>query len=178
METREITGEVRIATNPDGGRTMTGYACRWDSLSQGLSYVEVFRHGAFNKTLQEADVVALASHDKTKPLGRMSSGTLRLEEDNWGLAFECDLDPSISYVGDLVKNIERHDIIGCSFGFRPIKSNRCKDGTVERLEVALAEISPTAAPAYQETSVAVRNKNGTTPKLSVAMARLALWGCR
>ncbi|MEZ6117480.1 MAG: HK97 family phage prohead protease [Pirellulaceae bacterium] len=49
--------------------------------------VERIMPGAFDKTLPERDVVALWQHDHTRPLGRLSAGTLTINVDAVGLHY-------------------------------------------------------------------------------------------
>jgi len=68
---------------------ISGYAIQWGqpAVIAGL-FEERFARGAFDKSLRESpDVVALWGHDSTRPLGRVSNGTLTLRSDNFGLYY-------------------------------------------------------------------------------------------
>jgi phage head maturation protease len=56
--------------------------------------------------------------------------------------------------------IRNQSVTGCSFGFRPIKSEY-SPGVVELAEVYLGEISLISDPAYTSTSVDLRSDDGT-----------------
>jgi HK97 family phage prohead protease len=93
-------------------------------------------------------------------LGRRSAGTLRLHEDQRGLAFEIDL-PQTMAAADLLVSVERGDVRGASFAFSTPKGGdkwEMRGGQVVRelLDVDLHEITVTAQPAYLDTDVARR----------------------
>src|SRR5437879_2428092 len=110
--------ETRAKANASGAKTIGGYAAMFNSLSGNLGgFVEVIRPGAFKRTLAEgADIRCLFNHNEDLVLGRSTSGTLRLWEDEVGLQFECDL-PNTTVANDLYESIQRKDIDQCSFGF-------------------------------------------------------------
>src|SRR5690606_25927919 len=67
-----------------------GHAAVFNVLSEPIfgMFREKIRPGAFAKTIQEADVRALIDHEPRLILGRNKAGTLRLREDEIGLAIE------------------------------------------------------------------------------------------
>ncbi len=144
---------------------LRGYAAVFNSTSHPLfdwwedeEFVEVIAPGAFRKTLQEADVRMFYQHDPTRVLARTKSGTLRLAEDDKGLAFEVDL-PDTGDGRDLLTLVERGDISSMSFGFRVILDDWDRDAapTVRTLrEIALVEVSPVTFPAYEATEIGLR----------------------
>lgn len=74
---------------------ISGYAIQWGqpAVIAGL-FEERFARGAFDKSLRESpDVVALWGHDSTRPLGRVSNGTLTLRSDNVGLYYSLTPNP-------------------------------------------------------------------------------------
>lgn len=152
-------GNLRaISTNK-----LAGYAAVYNSPSQDLGgFVERILPGAFTKALTKPDHIrALYEHDQQRLLGRVGSGTLKLEEHSKGLFFELTL-PDTSYARDLGVLVERGDISGCSFGFRvpPGGDNwDLRSGQLVRdlISVDLHEITITGNPAYLDTTVAVRS---------------------
>src|ERR1700678_3439794 len=72
-------------------RTVSGYAAVFNSLSKDLGgFKEVIRPGSFQRSIQaNSDVRATYNHGTL--LGRTASGTLKLNEDARGLAFELQL---------------------------------------------------------------------------------------
>lgn len=162
LERRALStgGELRVAQGNDGIGTAAGYAVLWNNRTDiGGWWTEQFAPGCFTKSLSEADVVALHSHDDARPVGRRSRGTLRLNEDTRGLAFENDL-PDTNDGRDLKVQLERGDIEGMSFRFRARREEW--DETVEPPlrtihEADLIEITYTAFPAYPDTEAGMRS---------------------
>lgn len=160
LERRALTRplEMRAAAD-DALRKVAGYAVVYNSATDiGDMFREVFAPGAFTDAIT-GDVVALFGHDRNRVLGRTIAGTLRLSEDANGIAFEVDL-PDTSDGRDLGVSVERGDIRGTSFGFQSIKetwdeSTEPPTRTIQK--AAMFEISPTAFPAYDDTSIAMRS---------------------
>lgn len=140
------------------GRTLYGYAALFNSETSIGDFAEVIRPGAFSRTLSAptaANIRAIYEHDNRSLLGKVGSSTLRLREDEKGLAFELDL-PDTGLGRDLAELVKRGDVSGCSFGFLPMKETWL-DNLRELRDVDLHEITLTASPAYPETSVQVRS---------------------
>jgi HK97 family phage prohead protease len=163
LERRNLTGDVEYRAGEDGkGPVLGGHAAvfkRW-SLDLG-GFKEQVDPGAFNKTVREADVVALWNHDSRDLLGRVRSGTLTLEVTDRGLAYTVDPLPDTTVGRDVAELARRGDITGSSFGFRTIRDEWHEDdqGNVTRtlLEVALIDVSPVTSPAYVDTDATVRS---------------------
>jgi len=158
-ERRSATGTVEVHADESGSMAV-GYASVFDSTSHNLGgFVERVAPGAFKKTLGEQDVVGLWNHDQSALLGRVSAGTLRLEEDGHGLRYEIDL-PDTTLGRDLAVSLGRGDVVGSSFGFRTIEDawGETDSGFPLRTlrEVALVDVSPVTTPAYPESAVALR----------------------
>lgn len=167
LERRSVTSTVEYRAAEDGkGPVAVGYAAVFDRRSLELRdrnkrvFVETIDPGAFTKTLQESDVLALWNHDHNSLLGRVSSGTLRLAVDKRGLRYEVDL-PDTSTGRDVAELLRRGDIRGSSFGFRTIQEDWSEDdeGTLQRrlIEAALIDTSPVTAPAYPDTDAGLRS---------------------
>ncbi|OWG38388.1 peptidase U35 [Stutzerimonas stutzeri] len=153
------------------GRTLYGYAALFNSETNLGEFSEVIRPGAFARTLSAptaANIRAIYEHDNRSLLGKVGSSTLRLREDEKGLAFELDL-PDTTLGRDLAELVKRGDVSGCSFGFLPVRDTWL-DNLRELRDVDLFEITITANPAYDATSVQVRSK---LPR-SIRLARLYL----
>jgi HK97 family phage prohead protease len=159
-ETRSIVLPVEYRADDDGKVTVAGYAAVFGETADiGGYFREVIARGAFTNTLRTADVRAYFDHDRGRVLGRTSSGTLRLNEDQKGLAVEIDL-PDTSDGRDVRTLIERGDVTGMSFGFSVLKQEW--DETVDPptrtiMEVDLREVSIVSEPAYDGTSIALRS---------------------
>ena len=170
MEQRALENAVTTK-----GRTLYGYAARFDSVTELGGFSEIIRPGAFTRSLASDDakkIRAIYEHDGRSLLGRTGSGTLRLSEDAEGLAFEIDL-PDTSLGRDLAVLVERGDVAGCSFGFIA-QGEDWEDTTRTLTDVDLHEITITATPAYDTTSVQVRGKQHRR----VTLARLYLEACK
>jgi HK97 family phage prohead protease len=143
---------------------LAGYAAVFDKPSVDLGgFIEVVKRGAFGRTLRSntADPLALVQHMPHLVLGRRSAGTLRLQEDDKGLAFEIDL-PQTMAAADLLVSVERGDVRGASFAFVvPAGGDKWDmhgDTAIRELhDVSLHEISITPSPAYPDTTVARRS---------------------
>lgn len=158
---RRVAIELRVRGDKKSPR-LAGYAAVFNSPSQDLGgFTEIVMPGAFKRTLASAgDPLALVSHMPALVLGRRSAGTLRLEEDPRGLAFEIDV-PDTTAARDLLVSVERGDVKGASFAFSiPSGGDRWHrrgDAVIrELLDVNLHEITITAQPAYLDTTVARR----------------------
>ena len=189
-----ITGadEKRIAyttldlRQADDGATLYGYAAVFDSPSEPMPFVEYVKRGAFQKTIKDgADVRLLIDHEGV-PLARTKSGTLRLSEDERGLAVEAELDPMNPDAARVISAMKRGDLSQMSFAFRTIKDSWSDDRTVRELrEVQLFDVSVVTFPAYEQTVAEIRSRllqdeaqpptlTSTSTAVSVRKAQLAL----
>lgn len=149
------------------GRKLIGYAAVFNkrAVMEHVHYVstEVIEPGAFKDCLASgSDILCLVDHNPEKILGRTSSGTLKLKEDSYGLAFELSL-PETQLANDVLELAERGDLGGMSIGFT-IEEWRDDLWDFEALErtlykIKLEEISVVSAwPAYPGTKVEARKK--------------------
>lgn len=156
LETRRWSQPVELRET-DHGQTLVGYGAVFGKLSQNLGgFVEVIEPRTFAQTITQRDVLALVSHDTDRLLGRTSSGTLRLAEDEVGLRYELDL-PDTSEGRDLAALVARGDVRGSSVGWFTA-SVRDSWGTTDSgyaqrtiHEVSLRDVGPTPIPAYLDT---------------------------
>lgn len=143
-------------------RTIAGYAAVFNSETDiGGYFREIIKPGAFAESLASADVRALVDHDSGRVIGRSKAGTLRLTEDERGLAVEIDL-PDTTDGRDLSELVNRGDIDGMSFGFRVThdewdESVEPNLRTIHKIE--LHEVSAVTWPAYADTSLAMRSRD-------------------
>lgn len=154
--------EIRI-TGEDGGKKLAGYAAVFGSLSLNLGgFREKIQKGAFTRSIKEgADVRALLNHDANYVLGRTTSKTLVLSEDDKGLKFEVT-PPNTQWARDLMESISRQDISQCSFGFRTAPNGDAWERQAEEnirtlLDVDLIDTSVVTYPAYVNTTVSARS---------------------
>ena len=159
QRTATISGlEVRAE---EGARpVIRGHAALFNSKSvYMMGFRETIEPGAFQESLG-GDVRALWQHDTARVLGRTKAGTLKLWEDDLGLAFEI-LPPDTQDGRDAVTLIHRGDVDQMSFGFNVPKGgdswSEDEDGIPLRSlrTVSLMEISPVTWPAYPDTGVGV-----------------------
>jgi uncharacterized protein len=151
--------EVRAA-----GRRLEGYAAVYDTETRIGNFLESIAPGAFTRSLQDRDILALVDHDTTRLLGRTKSGSLKLTEDSRGLKFELNV-PDTQAGNDALALAERGDLGGMSFGFLvPDGGDEWQGDKRTLTNVDLKEISVVSAwPAYPNTTVQARS---TTPRLN------------
>lgn len=154
--------EIRADTEGETQR-IVGYAALFNSRSQDLGgFTEVIAPGAFKDAIGASDIRSLFNHDPNLVLGRVKSGTLRVEEDERGLKIENDL-PDTQVGRDLLVSMNRGDVDQMSFAFRIAQGGDVweeRDGAVVRTITKVAElfdVSPVTYPAYADTTVAVRS---------------------
>lgn len=159
MERRALAAPIEVRAADTGGRTIAGYAAIFNSVAEIGSYFrEQIAPGAFTKAIK-GDVRALFDHDSSQVLGRSAAGTLRLSEDDKGLAVEIDL-PDTQIARDLTASMERGDIDGMSFGFMVTRQewDETQDPPLRTIkEVELREVSVVTFPAYEDTEIALRS---------------------
>lgn len=160
IRTVAITGiELRAPMGSTTVPAIAGHAALFNSPSIFMGFRETIAPGAFTDSLG-GDIRALWQHDTARVLGRTKAGTLRLWEDDQGLAFE--LNPPDTQDGrDAVTLIERGDVDQMSFGFNvPMGGDSWSedgDGIPLRQlnKISLMEISPVTWAAYPQTGVGV-----------------------
>jgi uncharacterized protein len=154
--------EIRDGESPK----IRGLAAAYGKLSLDLGgFKEIIEPGAFDRVLsrKNLDVVAFFDHDG-QPLGRTTSGTLRLAVDDRGLNYEND-PPDTQLGRDLQTLIRRRDLFGSSFAFTVEPKGEVwthdEKGTTTRTIrefSGLYDVSVVTHAAYgKATSVAVRS---------------------
>lgn len=129
----------------------------WEGATESIA------PGAFRNSISQ-DVRALYNHNDDIVLGRVSAGTLSLEDRADGLWGTIKINRNDSDAMNAYERIKRGDVTGCSFGFN-IKSEETEyhdDGTVHWTitEVdPLYEVSAVTFPAYEATHIAARGKD-------------------
>jgi len=162
VEMRAYPTEMRVIAAEGEPARIVGHAAVFNQLSDDFGgFREQIEPGAFAKTIREADIRALWNHDANYVLGRTKNDTLRLREDDHGLAFEI-LPPNTQWARDALITLGRGDVDQASFGFRTIRDRweDMEDRSIVRtlVEVKLFDISPVTFPAYPQTSAQVRAK--------------------
>lgn len=151
-------------------RTAIGNPLTW-------GFYEQVAAGAFTKTIQETDQRFLIDHDSYYIVARRSAGTLSHYQDGRGLITDAALDTRLSYVNDLITNLDVKNVTGMSFGFRVVADDWTEvpvmgangepmvdpDGNSVNaelrtiLEVQCFETSSVSFPAYEETDAGLRH---------------------
>jgi HK97 family phage prohead protease len=159
MNTEFRTSDNIIAKD-DENMIVEGYALKFNRESNLLGeFVEVISPEAL-RNADLSDVRCLIDHNSSYVLGRTVADTLKLEVDDVGLRFRCEL-PNTSYARDLYENIKLGNINQCSFGFTIEEDGdefeRREDGifkrTVNKIR-SLFDVSIVTYPAYEDTDVA------------------------
>ena len=175
--TNEVQFELRAVENGDG-MTFTGYAAVFNSPSEPLPFIERIAPGAFKRSLKARnDIKLLWNHDTGSVLGSTRAGTLKLEEDNYGLRVTAML-PETTLGKDVRTLVQRGDVSAMSFGFSvPANGDTWNsDGTERTLRsVRIHEVSIVAFPAYSQTAgtAAVRSYDAVATRAEVDADQLA-----
>jgi len=159
---RHTSAPVEVRSAGDGLGSVGGYALKWMRYSQNLGgFVEQVGRSAVAKSLADGvDVLARYNHDDNMLLGRTSSGTLSLREDDEGLDYDVRL-PDTQPARDLYALVSRGDVSQSSFAFYTMDEewSLTETGFPVRtlLSVRLVDVAPANTPAYLDTSSAVRS---------------------
>jgi len=124
---RSLTTEIEWR-QLDGGKTLMfrGHASTTEQEydvygGEWPGWVETMAAGAFKRTINNhADVVFLVNH-AGMALARTKAGTLKLSEDNVGLADEARLNPKVGAVSDLYELTRDGNMTEQSFGFKVVR---------------------------------------------------------
>lgn len=122
-EQRAYGGTIELRSTGKNTAEISGYVCRWnapykvfDGFGPTGYFTETMHRGLTNGT-DMADALALIGHNRTGvPLGRMSNGTLRVSEDNDGLAYTMIIDQRTNQGNDVLCAVDRGDLTGASIG--------------------------------------------------------------
>lgn len=179
--------EVRAAAAEGGAKRIGGYAAMFNSETDiGGYFREKIAPGAFTKAIA-GDVRGLFNHDASLLLGRTKAGTMRLSEDDKGLAYEIDL-PDTQAARDVAASLDRGDIDGSSFSFIATREewDETQDPPLRTiLEAELYDVGPVTFPAYGDTEAGMRsleharaerrvhNKTGAAGRIAARRARQA-----
>lgn len=168
-ETRACGIELRVGLKENIWR-ITGYAAVFNEETElWPGFREKIAPGAFAESIKQDDVRALFNHDPNIILGRTKSKTLRLWEDERGLAYEILANVDDPDAQRVVPKIKRGDVSQSSFGFnivkRSVEVNEKKDEMTRTIEKAqLFDISPVTFPAYPSTEAHVNTRMATNEK--------------
>lgn len=152
-----------------GDLILSGYFIKFDEVTElWPGYFEVIKREGVEKAIQNADIRALFNHDDSLVLGRTGNGTVTLGVDEIGLFGDIIINKEDPQAIGAYARVQRGDVIGCSFGFIPIKINTEEraDGSYldTILELEIFEVSPCTFPAYPQTEIAARQKDFESQK--------------
>lgn len=167
-EQRSYNFEIRAEQSEEGIGIVRGRPIVYDSRTDLGYFDEVIERGALNGA-NLRDVRFLVNHDVSKiPLARSrnnnANSTMQLSPDEEGMAIRVNLDiMNNSDARNLYSAIERGDITGMSFMFSIDSEewdNLESDHPLRRIKRIsdVLEVSAVTFPAYEETSISVRNK--------------------
>ena len=138
---------------------------------------EVIDRHAFDNAVM-TDVRALIDHNSRLVLGRRNETvqTLEFEIDDTGVYGRIQINPDDTDAMSLRARVLRGDVDQASFGFieRLWEYEDLPDGRVRRtvLEIAeLLELTVCTFPAYEQTSVSARSRNGDALRKEVLKHR-------
>lgn len=152
------SSELRAGQGDSIGQ-IAGYAIVWDTPSTNLPFIEVIQSGALDG-VDLSKVLALYDHDFANILGRVDSGTLKLDVDDHGLHFTLDI-PDTTLGHDVYTQIKNGNLRGLSFRFtiadggETWKNVNGKPVRYISKIATMREISIVSVPAYDDTSVEV-----------------------
>lgn len=185
-EQRSYSFEIRAEQNEgDEVGVITGRPIVYNSKTDLGYFDEVIERGALNGA-DLKDVRFLVNHDTSKiPLARSrnnnANSTMQLMPDDQGMAIRVNLDvKNNSEARNLYSAIERGDISGMSFMFRiddeewtELESDHPTRHVKKISDVV--EVSAVTFPAYEDTSISVRNKEALeNAKLALDSAKRSL----
>lgn len=140
--------------------TISGYALKFNEPSKDLGgFTEIIDPKALENT-DLSKVVLLFNHDYNKLLASVENGNLTLTVDDTGLAFEAELDTSVSYIADVYNQVQNGNLAHCSFSFDVAENGDSwtdnDDGTATRTVLNISnlyDVSVVSVPAYDDTTV-------------------------
>lgn len=185
MEQRSYSFEIRAEQNEDEVGVITGRPIVYNSRTDLGYFDEVIESGALIGT-DLRDVRFLVNHDMSKiPLARSrnnnANSTMQLTPNSEGLDIRVNLDvKNNSEARNLYSAIERGDITGMSFMFSVDSEeweNLESDHPTRHIKRIsnVVEVSAVTFPAYDQTSISVRNKEALdNAKLALDSAKRSL----
>lgn len=157
------TSEFRAKETESGEPVAEGLFVVFNSPTELYDgYYEQILPEAINleRDLKKNDIAALANHNDSLPLARVSNNTLELWVDEKGLHGRIHFDKSDTEAMNWYSRIKSGVVYQNSFGFIPKKEDeqRRDDGTIlcSISDLELLEVSPVTFPAYKDTEIAAR----------------------
>jgi HK97 family phage prohead protease len=176
-----LAGKVEDRADGAAGKRIVGHAAVFNSLSEDLGgFREKILPGCFAASIGADNIRALIEHDAARIIGRNVAGTLRLAEDDVGLAVGIDL-VDTARARDLIVDMECGNLTQMSFAFRTISDEWSMENgeTVRTLKaVQLFDVSVVSFPAYPQTDAAVRSRDAWAATRSVGVVPINLMKAR
>lgn len=165
---RDVEFELRSIDEGDG-LTLSGYAAVFDTPTRIDSWEgrfdEVIARGAFRKTISERMPILQWNHGNDPAIGQVPIGAIKtIREDARGLFIEARLHDN-DHVRPIRDAIASGAVTGMSFRFQVIRDawDDLPEVPVRTVkEVRLLEAGPVAFPAYEATTVGVRDADPAT----------------
>lgn len=182
FEQRSYSFEIRAEQNEEGTGIVTGRPIVYNSRTDLGYFDEVIESGALNGANLK-DVRFLVNHDLSKiPLARSrnnnANSTMQMTLDDQGMLIRVNLDiKNNSDARNLYSAIERGDISGMSFMFAVDDEEWTElesEHPVRHVKKIsdVVEVSAVTFPAYESTSINVRNKEALdSAKLALENAK-------
>lgn len=141
------------------GNTVQGYAAKFGVLSHDLGGFRTrLQPDCFSKAMQKLDCTLNLDHDDSRLLGRTTSGTLQVRQDETGLWFSAQL-PNTTVGNDARELLDRGDISECSFAVLIAKSRFVEEEDLLIRELQeideLLDVSLVVRPAFPKTEVSL-----------------------
>lgn len=148
-----------------GEPKITGWAIQWNQPAViAGAFEERFARGAFDAHLKEnPDVAALWAHDPSRPLARVSNGTLSLRSDNAGLWYSITPNADSPLGQEAITMVGSDTVNEVSVSFAPEIEEWDDSGDIPRrliTQARLYEVSLVLWGAYgKATSAGLRTTN-------------------
>lgn len=165
QEIRSQVTDLKVVKRDDNGtqvKQIQGYAITFNTLSVDLGgFIETITPTAL-AGVDLSDVKLIYAHENNALLARASAGNLTTQVDDTGLFFSANL-PDTTLANDVYEDINVGNLKGMSFAFTiPDGGDTWERQTDDTLlhtvnQVgAIRELTITAYPAYQDTSVELK----------------------
>lgn len=156
--------EARVSlTEGESGPRLEGRGIVFNSWSEDLGgFIERILPEAVEDVLEASDIRGAFNHDANHILGRVKSGTMRLQTTPEGVNYTIDL-PDTTAGRDVAVSVSRGDVDGSSFQFsiaedgdRWDESGGLLRRTIHKFR-EIYELGPVTFPAYAGTVVSARS---------------------
>lgn len=158
-----FASELKTRAEGESDKYIEGYFAVFEQETElWHNCFEKISRGAFDNSIKNNDIRCLFNHDSGFVLGRMSSNTLELRTDTYGLWGRVKINPLDRQAMDIYARVERGDISGCSFGFNPVDKTWLTENDITTWDVKEAdthEVSICTFPAYPQTEIQARQKD-------------------